>query len=652
MSKDETARATVLVLHGIGNQRPGDTAQLVKERLASQTPGAGPETIAISEVFWSSGTARPSGPRFLCWALKTIPAVVVLGLRSRPAESLSPPKLESISPWYPLFACLFIPLLGEGVQFALLLVALIALAMSIQASWAVPTLSRIALVTVPIAMIGIAAPWALAVTAVLTCASAVLAARRNLLADVWLACDETARMALIERVVAEVAAIRGPIVLLGHSMGAYLALSSLPHLDPRRRRDVRLVTVGSAAAAISCLRAYEQSRSARRQVVTTFALVLCTVVAFVMGMVLLATDWMENGTTTRVLAMALVFGFGLLSARQIDQSVALLEAAADSIDDLHAHPTEWVSVASTHDSVAQWSSLGQGESVSLWTAGSSLPLLEHPLSKYLTPGGLALEVLRHEVEGQRDQSMEALERKSARLLRYAYVTDSARRSVLLVMFTSLFWIGPVTGSFWLRGIGANVMSVLAAGLVGVVAVYVLLTVLQAVFCEPGNESKWGTALITRPDLRARGALSEIARQAIGLALVGSLSAGIAFWWIVALIDDVPGTPPIDRSWYLLVMFLGGFVLTGLSPMPTVFVLAGVWPPLLLLRLLSATGVALLLLLGLAPFIGQVQQDLFSALVPVALLSIPATRVIRRASRLSRLSRGEPLGPGFIERIRR
>ncbi len=645
---------TVLVVHGIGNQRAGATAEVIKQALASRTAQVRPEATHVKEVSWSGAVARPSGPRFLTWAFRVLPAVVVLGLRSRPAESLRPPTLEPISPWYSTFVLLFVPLLAgeDSLQLALLVAVLLALALSVQASWGVPTLARIAIVTVPIAVIAIAMPLAFPVAAAFLITASLLAARRNFLSDVWLACNDTSRTALTDRVVADISAVNGPLVILGHSMGAYLALGSLQHLDPNRRREVTLVTVGSAAAAISCIRAYERSPSARRRVLSAFALTLFTISVSATGMILLAAepDWIRNGIATKVVILALVFGCGVVTAWLIDNSVDHLEATAESVDHLHAHPTRWVSIASTHDSVALWSSLGQGESTSLWTAGSSLPLLEHPLGKYLARGGLALEALRNEVDGPGQQAMDALERKSIHQLGHAYINDSARRSVLLVMFTSLYWIGPATRSLW-AGEQAGGISALAAGLVGVIAVYVLLTTLQATFPGAGNRSHWGTALLFRPDLRKRGPLSEIAKHAIGLAMVGGLSAGMAFWSMVALLDDLPGTPPIqsDWSWLLVAVFIGGLVLTSLSPMPAMFILAGVWPPLLLLRVLSAIAFVLLLLLG-APLLTQVRADPLPVLVLATLMAIPAARVVRRASRLSCLARGQPLGPGFIQRV--
>lgn len=417
---EQSTSVKVLAIHGIGNQRPDRTAALVR-RLVNQHPGR--DNFEVVEFRWSAAHRRPGGVKFLAWAIRMAPLIVYLSLlgdRRDKKSTSSTAKRTTLLVLAAIIGFLMADLQGAFIfGMAGLFISLPDRSRRL--------VTRIAFIIGPAIAVGlfINISAALAVGAIMIVLP-ILVARQNFLGSVALVGDGSEIHQIVTQLASLIDKSAGSvdrIIVVAHSMGAYLLYETLWLLaknDSAVLEKISVLTLGSGLRPLGVLKVARQKRS-----IIAFGWLFMggTLLALAGGLVLTAfiahgyesyrlddswfTRWLSfppyesnpafqafqalqqlpigrniiplvvlppGASTLAILSGIAIARWSSLNIRKKCDSLATFRIPK---------VVNWLDCSSVHDSVGRgrWPSVVGAQHILL--PGIGLPLLDHPLSRYL-----------------------------------------------------------------------------------------------------------------------------------------------------------------------------------------------------------------------------------------------------------------------------
>lgn len=478
---DYPAGVTVLAVHGIGNQKRGATATLVRRALMATISNRDslPPEIEVDEFHWAEEPHRVGGVMFLRWCALNIPLLILLATSSDERDRLRTQTLWQKRPLALLALALTIyAVLGAEVAVAMTFLAILAGASTSRRR----LVARFGMIVIPVSWaIYYGGIWVLPSLLLVTVLALLIVGQRNFLAS--LPATETAALPL-QRLRGNIDALTGTgakLVIVAHSMGAYLVLQALRLQESAGHSGhVLVIALGSGARTLSVL---EEAKRHKKSYTIAWLFLLGTALStagasVALLLLFIAVDrtshvaetafdkWLlwqdpENWTPLAEWLQGSPIAANMLSLLVLAPGVAgmsmylgyrLAAAANDSLRRLLVRceaplPTsiDWIDCCSVHDSVGRgiWPQVPR--MTVLPVSGSGFALVDHPLSRYLKSGSVALQILALALDNTRIPS-DSIRLRSRVEIEKSQDLDDQRDAVFAGLFGALLLSG-VTASF-------------------------------------------------------------------------------------------------------------------------------------------------------------------------------------------------------------
>lgn len=484
-------RVAVLAIHGIGNQREGETAALVRDAIASAVPPEQLDDIHVSEFWWAKHGAHPSGATFLLWLARALPMLVFLSLdqdiRDEPTYKATRNSRAAASILLVIAAltALFMVYFGQGLEAVLLLPFASAWLFVIRTANLRRLIARVGIIAfLALSVLTISGPLPAIATMWAIATSMIIFPRKNFLSSITLPATSTIQFDAIARSLSSrvdnLQRSHDRVVIVCHSMGAYLtarALTETPHQSITERTPVTVISYGSAIRTLPLLLAHARDRALRLRVwlycfALTFAAIGCMIllanaaIILVFPSIKLSTTidaWLGGapGSWPRLLktylpilapyadspylhpfrfaftdGMILTFAGALVSiwtAGEIRQRCSSLPLS------LVRAATSWIDCSSVHDSVGRITMPTAPGVQSIWLGGIGLPLVDHSFKRYLAKGSFGNEILAEMLKWTNPRPMTFL--KARLLIEIENFIDRQRDALVItsIIFLTFYW---------------------------------------------------------------------------------------------------------------------------------------------------------------------------------------------------------------------